>query len=347
MKDREVMSMNGKIPPELTDHLTQAKQLAANRLLRPNYFANVVGVGIGKKVVSDDATPTYCVRVYVVSKLDLEDLSPAATVPSSFLDVPTDIIEVGRFGRTGRRPKPAQNQGKGAEADPTPRPGSPISVKTNAPNVNQGFLGTLGALVQAGPGPNDPRYILSCNHVLAVNGRVPQDAEIVLAEFVGEEKTLADPGPFVPLQRDGSNSVDCAVARLKDLVLVLPAFPKDTLTLSLGAPIDPLLDMQVKKVGAATGPTAGKIVDVDADLYIDYSFGTFRFEHQVMIDSGSDDADFAALGDSGSLVVDTSTKRSTAMIFAASGRFAVACPLGVALEKIAAELKVPKLSVVV
>jgi hypothetical protein len=83
----------------------------------------------------------------------------------------------------------------------------------------------------------------------------------------------------------------------------------------------------VKKAGAVTGITQGKIVDIDADLYVDYSFGTFRFEHQVIIDGATENPPFATAGDSGAIVVDMATKRGTAMILAASGRFAVACPL--------------------
>src|SRR5215472_12050351 len=98
------MNMNNNISPELEKRLKDAKQLAANNLLRPNYFANIVGVGIGAKSVDAAATPTYCVRVYVLSKVDLEDLSPAAVVPSSFLDVPTDVIPVGQLGQAGPRP---------------------------------------------------------------------------------------------------------------------------------------------------------------------------------------------------------------------------------------------------
>ena len=330
------MNGNGNIPAALKDHLTQAKNLAANRLLRPNYFANVVGVGIGKKVVAGDATPTYSVRVYVISKLELGVLSPATAVPSSFLGVPTDIIEVGRFGRAGRTP----NLANGAQ---TPRPGSPISVQTNAPNVNRGFFGTLGAVVQTGDGAGDSKYILSCNHVMAVNGRVPDGAKIVLSEFVGNQQQLADPDQFVRLTSDGTNAVDCALAKLTSSSPASLTSPANTLR-SVGVPA---LDMQVEKVGAGTGSTKGTIVDVDVDLYVDYSFGTFRFENQVMIDSGSDGTDFATVGDSGSLIVDTGTGQAVAMIFAGSGRFAVACPLQAVLQQLAAKAGVPKLEVAI
>jgi hypothetical protein len=81
--------------------------------------------------------------------------------------------------------------------------------------------------------------------------------------------------------------------------------------------------MRVMKVGAVTGTTEGTVVDID----LDNSFGTFRFDNQIMIDSGSDNIQFGIQGDSGSLVVDESSNRATALIFEASGRFDVSCPL--------------------
>jgi hypothetical protein len=325
--------MNGQNTAVMAHDLKEAKEEAVKRLLNPN--GNVVGVGIGKKIKDRKETQEDCVRVYVVSKIDLNDLSPKSLVPPNFLNVPTDVIEVGRFGRKGHPPKPRE--------DTTPRPGSSIRLKTNAPNVNVGFTGTLGAVVTDGA----RQFILSCNHVLAVNGRVPKDAEIVSAEFVGTEDTIAKPGYFIGFERDGGNSVDCAVALLpKPTRKVQATFPDD-FTLSPDGPADPMPDMKVTKFGAATDRTDGRIVDTHVDLYVDYSFGTFRFNDQVMIDGGKDNGHFATAGDSGSLVIDKSTKRATAMIFAASGTFAVACPLEMVLEKLAAEIEVPKLYVVV
>jgi hypothetical protein len=99
----------------------------------------------------------------------------------------------------------------------------------------------------------------------------------------------------------------------------------------------------VYKIGAVTDYREGTIVDTAVDLYIDYSFGTFLFENQILIDGGKDpDGEddqkvFAAAGDSGSLVFD-SQKRATAMIFAASGRYAVACPIDNVLSELGKKL---------
>jgi hypothetical protein len=332
--------------------LQQAKAMAVKFLLRPN--RNIVGVGMGKKMVQGAPTQQDCVRVYVVSKLCPNNVMPDSLVPLDFLGVPTDVIPVGRFGRTGR-PQPREGT--------CSQPGSYIRVKTTAPNVNQGQRGTLGAVVTDGT----RRYILSCNHVLAVNGRVPRGAEVVSAEFVGNQPTIAEAGYFVTLQRGAANSVDCAVALLSANTDVKTAFPGG-FRLTPDVPAEPLTGMAVTKFGAVTGRTSGMIVDTDADLYMDYSFGTFLFEHQVMIDGGNDGGnhgvDFAAAGDSGSLVATTGTMAATsatsatptsatpnsaaatALIFGASGRFAVACPLGMALTSLAKMCGATRLSVV-
>jgi hypothetical protein len=313
--------------------LKQAKQEAVKQLLRPN--RNIVGIGIGKKITRNEPTSQDCVRVYVVSKICMDDLAANSAVPSQILGAPTDVIAIGRFGRTGR---PA------LRTDTTPRPGSAIRVKTLAPNVNQGQRGTLAAIVTDGV----YRYILSCNHILAVNGRVPCDAEVVSAEFVGAEQTIAKPGNFIPFARNSANSVDCALALLPTDNKVQATFPQD-FKLSTNTPADPHAEAKVTKFGAVTARTEGTIVDTDVDLYMDYSFGTFYFEHQVMIDGGWGGPYFAAAGDSGSLVVDTSTASGAAigLIFGASGRFAVACPLGAALQQLAQQLKVGNLSLVI
>jgi len=317
--------------PSTTVDLKQAKEEAVKLLLRPN--SNVVGVGIGKKVKDGKETPEDCVRVYVVSKSCPNDLSPNSLVPPTFLDVPSDVIEVGRFGRKGKQSK--------MPAYTTPQPGSPIRVNTNSPNVNAGVIGTLGAVVTDGKN----RYILSCNHILRRNGRVlEKEATVVSAVFVGEQEEIATPGQFIDLDHYGGNSVDCALALLQNAEKVQATFPDD-LKLSSSAPITPTPG-KVTKLGAVTGRTYGTIVDIDADLYIDYSFGTFLLEHQVMIDGGSDTDLFAAAGDSGSIVVDQGKGQATAIIFAASGRFAVACPLETALQQLTEKAGVSKLEVV-
>jgi hypothetical protein len=320
--------MNFNIPKELYAHLRVAKQLAANRLLRPNFFANVAGVGIGQKVIDGVATETWCIRIYVESKLDIDDVAPAYLLPASFLDVPTDIIPVGRLGRTGPAPRSAK--------PPKTGPGSPIRIESSASNVNSGAIGTFGALVF--DTNKKKTFILSCNHILAVNGRVKTDGtDTIVSANDAAAGQIATPGVYKKLERNQDNQVDCALA-LTEPYQGQPTIQK----------LDPPeLGAKVTKTGAVTGKTLGTVVDIDADFYIDYSFGTFRFTNQVVIDgqsSGNQDDVFATDGDSGSIVftdTDPDNMRAIAMVFAEAGRFAVACPLTKVFDQLEEEAKIP------
>jgi hypothetical protein len=306
------------------NNLQQARQAAANALLRPDYLHNVVGVGLGNKFTNGKDTGTLCVRVYVVSKFAKDSLVNSAVAPASFLEVPTDVIPVGRYGRPGRLENLPMDTSRIG-------PGSAIRVEANVPNVNSGSFGTLGAVVSDGSN-ND--YILSCNHVLSSNGRVFEGREILsndtrIGKFEGNRFA-------VELNRDRTNFVDCALGRLtdKNVSYDIPEeldFLKNC-KVSPAEPIPPVRGMKVAKAGAISGTTKGTIVDVDAEGFVDYSFGMFRFVNQIVIDSGDENYEFAVSGDSGSVVRDQETGAATAMIFAGAGRFALACPLPAVLK---------------
>src|ERR1700733_7910520 len=87
-------------------NLQEARLAAAKALLGPNYPNNVVGGGIGNKFTNGTDTGALCVRVYVLSKFYEDSLVTSAVVPATFLGVPTDVIQVGRYGRTGRLENP-------------------------------------------------------------------------------------------------------------------------------------------------------------------------------------------------------------------------------------------------
>jgi hypothetical protein len=264
-------------------------------------------------------------------KLDLDDIIPSVLIPPDFLGIPTDVIEVGRFGRIPQTDSPPDP----TERDPI-QPGSPIRFDTDASNVNAGAAGTLGAVVVAG----SDRYILSCNHVLSVNGRLPEGTPIVSAasiEVGTNPAVIARSAYYVPIARDQPNDVDCALARIIN-GKVQAGFPE-----KLGWPKfpsgdaygPPAVGAMVRKAGAVTGLTYGIVVDVNADFFVDYSFGTFRFANQIVIDGnipGQADDVFASEGDSGAILVDAN-QQAVGVVFAEADRFALACPLWKVLDQ--------------
>lgn len=320
--------------------LQKAKQLAIKELLSDKKPGNVVGVGIGKKSGRD------CLRFYMVTKLDqilsrdgffrksLRELDPLKIMQKQFPGIPLDFIEIGQLGRKGHTPRPDPDP----KTNPIPTPGSPIRVNTAVPNVNSGAIGTLGMAAMYGSRP----YLLSCNHILAVNGRVLEDskAEVVSAHLIGDEMSIAQPTVYyLPLDPNGGNFADCALAYIKDTNQVQPRFP-DLIGTDLSTdPVKPALGQKVKKVGAATNVSEATIVDVSADFYIDYDFGRFRLNNQVVIDSGSTKAPFALQGDSGSVVWATEKKHPVAIVVAGSGQYAVASPLTKALPLLEAKIR--------
>lgn len=327
------MSQNN-VPTD--QELKDAKAEAVKKWLHAN--GNIVGIGIGQKVKSGETTETRCIRVYVVAKFNqpdapfrVEDLSGDETIPAKVpgYDVETDVISVTRFGRDLFTPDSREDQALG--------PGSAIRVKTTAPNVDSGFMGTLGGFVADEDGNS---YILSCNHVLAVNGRVFKDPKadpvVVSAVLAGNEPAIGTPieNGYVELG-PRPNVADCAVALCLGHAEQPSGFQKSIKPENVQG--------LVHKTGAVTGYREGRIVDTAMDLYIDYSFGTFLFENQTLIDGGreldvSDETTaFAAAGDSGSLVFD-SEAQATAMVFAASGRYAVACPVETVLAELGQRL---------
>jgi hypothetical protein len=193
--------------------------------------------------------------------------------------------------------------------------------------VNCGAFGTYGAVVVD---TSDNAYILSCNHILTVNGRYKTDrAKIVSADAATGK--IATPYAYKKLDRNLANQVDCALASME-------AYEGQHI---LSKPAAPTRGAQVTKTGAFTGKTHGTIVDIDADFYIDYSFGTFHFTNQVVIDGKSNKNEndvFATDGDSGSIVF-TDTDEAVAMVFAEAGRFAVACRLTEVLKQLELELQ--------
>lgn len=316
---------------ELDPKLLKAKRKAANQLLKTGSTGNVLAVGIGQKIKDGEEKATKCIRIYVQSKLppaDLpskdDNLRASAMLPKTFEGFTTDVIEIGRFGRAGVVLKQPPQQG----------PGSPIRLDTAASNVNSRATGTWGAVVQYGAKNN---FILSCNHILSVNGRVPPGTKIVSGALCGVGMkplpiaTFPGEGYFVEIGTD-PNAVDCALARLKEA-------PANITPVKLESP---QRGTRVTKVGAASSTTHGIIVDTHADVSVDYSFGSFRFNNQILIkgivDNGQQ-TEFAVDGDSGAIVVDDVTGAPIGMVFGEAGEYAVACPLTKVLARLGETLK--------
>ena len=85
----------------------------------------------------------------------------------------------------------------------------------------------------------------------------------------------------------------------------------------------PTVAMRVHKHGRTTGYRRGRVVDVAADVNVEYDFGIARFSDQIVI-VGDVGKAFSDSGDSGSLIVDRGTGRATGLLFAGSKSHTIA-----------------------
>jgi hypothetical protein len=288
---------------------------------------NVVGIGIGHKLVNGKSTGHHSIRFYVERKIDKRLIPKNFLLPKRVGNVGTDVIETGRFVVL----QPPQRR----HMRPV-RPGCSIGCQPKSGHL---MAATLGAIVAK----DGKHYVLSNNHVLANENKLPIGSPIFQPGLrdknaPGKDR-IAKLSHFIRLKIHGSNEVDCAIAllarKIKWNAAVLPRVKK----LRSGIPISAAVNMAVEKVGRETGYTTGKIEDVSVTIKVDYGSGTLRFIDQILISADGKKKPFCGGGDSGSLVVDRKSKRPVGLLFGgATGRFAVANHVSDVLQHLGATI---------
>ncbi len=309
------------------------------RLLR---LKNVVGVGVGKKVVGGEVTDELCVTVFVRKKEPLEALEERDVVPGKVDAVKTDVIQTGEFiayARTDRlRPCP---------------PGMSIGH----PQVT---AGTFGCVVLDDQGR---QVILSNNHVLAnsndarlgdailqpgrIDGGTLEDAIGRLHRF---KQIHFDDGPSpCPAARTTSTLLNALAGllgrrsrlratlpvpehNLVDAAIGLPDRTEDIESgiLDIGEPTgveEAFIGMEVTKSGRTTGTTVGRVTQINATVRVSYGPGRMAtFEDQLVIMNG----EFSAPGDSGSAIctVEETGPKLVGLLFAGGESATIANSMG-------------------
>jgi hypothetical protein len=312
------------IPQSLLDakNSAVADYLAPGAADRPMAFAartdprhNVVGVGLGRKIVKGRLTAQRCVRFYVEKKVPRESVPKDFMLPAKIKGVPTDVIETGLFrafagaAKERSRMRPA-------------RPGCSIGFAFSGAEAGNVMAGTFGAVVEAG----GKRFILSNNHVLANQNALPIGSTIyqpgLLDKNAPASDAIAKLSKFIPLAAGHANQVDCAIAEVAEDKLVSSSVLPKVGKLKSGQPLAAAVSMKVEKTGRTTGYTAGVIHDVSASVKVGYDIGTLTFSDQIIIFGGS--ASFSDAGDSGSLIVDQAAKRPVGLLFGGSTAYTIA-----------------------
>jgi S1-C subfamily serine protease len=285
---------------------------------------NVVGIGVGEKLVNGEHTGTLAVKFLVKIKYRESDIEGRHRLPKSIEGLPVDVDEAGIFraftaaaARASARPV--------AVAMPNPRtrirPAQPgCSVGFRFPGDQFVMAGTFGAVVTDGT----DRFILSNNHVLADENRLALGSPIFQPGLLDGGKVstdqVAELTRFVPVQASAFNQVDCAIARVLRSDLVSNAI------LFIGPPQGTAAaqrDMVVHKFGRTTGYQAGRVTSVNTDVKIRYDMGEVAFRRQIIVE-GLKGQPFSAQGDSGSLILERQSQRAIGLLFGGSPSHTIA-----------------------
>lgn len=285
---------------------------------------NVVGVGVGTKFSAGKETTTTCVRFYVGQKIGKGALSAKDLLPTEIDGIPTDVIVTGKFRMLDTA---ADNKKRRRPV----RPGTSIGFQFPPPKDGFVMAGTFGAVVTK----SGKRFILSNNHVLAENGLIALGASIFQPGLLDGGNTATDEvaklTKFIAIKGTGFNKVDCAIAELLATTSVNPHPMPKVGALSSASPITAAVGMDVEKTGRTTGYTRGAVFDVSADVNVGYEDKngnpfTASFDNQIIVTSSP--GVFSAAGDSGSLIVDRSSKRATGLLFAGSASHTIGNHIG-------------------
>ena len=280
---------------------------------RPKH--NVVGIGVGYKVSSGKRSTRHCVRFYVEKKLPKGAIPDEFMLPAKIGGALTDVVETGRFRATAGQPKEQQRRRPAL-------PGCSVGFAFSGAQAGNLMAGTFGAVVSK----EGKQFILSNNHVLANENALPIGSAIFQPGLLD----LDDPGPdqiakltdFVKLQTAQPNKVDCAIAEIRDKKLVSARVMPKVGKLKSGQPVTAAVGMGVEKTGRTTSFTTGRIVDVSANIKVNYDIGLVAFADQILIVGNK--GQFSDAGDSGSLIVETKSKRPVALLFAGSDTHTIA-----------------------
>jgi hypothetical protein len=279
----------------------------------PKY--NVVGVGVGRKIVSGRPIAQHSVRFYVEKKIPKYAIPEEHLLPRRVRGVLTDVIEAGRFYALAG---PASEQARVRPA----RPGCSIGFAFTGRSAGNVMAGTFGAVVKA----DNKTFILSNNHVLANQNNLPMGSPIYQPGLLDKDTPTSDAiaklSKFIRLVKSRPNQVDCAIAEVRDHGLVSPIVMSKVGKLKSGLPVAAALSMKVEKTGRTTGYTSGAIQDISANVKVRYNVGPLIFSDQIIV--VGEVSSFSNPGDSGSLIVERSTKRPVGLLFGGSTGYSIA-----------------------
>ncbi|MFE0100606.1 hypothetical protein [Streptomyces sp. NPDC059009] len=312
---------------------------------------DTVHVSIGIREVGDDVTDEYVFKVYVAEKVPAGRLTPERLVPDVVDGVRTDVCEV-LTGVTCT----------GVQTVAEPRAAAVDRPLIGGTKICNGFLGrdpdnpnnpnpvlsagTLGIVV--GRSSDRKPFILTNTHVVQAFGGGAKGAPVYQPEPVDAHYS-GGPLPWKPTSAGNNvavvdltaftHQVDAAIAQIvptagccatgAKYTLLIKGLNADGTSGGVTGSMTPLANMEVVKVGVATGRVEGRIVDPDAsfkiilpDGHTEWEFnGQLKIRGHVNVPPGSDPTGaaaklFADNRDSGSVIVEMTSRRVVGLLHA-------------------------------
>ncbi len=313
-------------------------------------LTNVHATGVGIRVRRGVIVPEdFVIKVYVFEKLALESATPALTQNFNGIEIDVEALPVQMAAARGTvraRGVPRTQKAGRTAATLTASTGNrdrirPIPGGVSISPLGARYVGTVGCFVRAVSAGAEQLFALSNNHVLADANNLPTGTVIVQA---GPETAATNPADsfatlsnFLPLQFPAgrfdrrTNQFDAAIAQVTDANLIarsqILGIANYSLNLTSAVP-----GMPVTKSGRTTGVTTGTVTATHVNgLQINY--GTQASPRIAIFDDaiqalGDDGRPFSLPGDSGSVILEKSSGRPIALLFAGDGRSTTACDLG-------------------
>jgi hypothetical protein len=257
----------------------------------PDILANLVAIGVAEKrsdrVLQDHPAITF----YVKEKVPRSMLTRRMTLPRTIDGLTCDVVACGRT-------RPALGEPPGSTMIDPPGPGAQIQV----PGANPG---TLGAIIRDG---NGNACLISNCHVLSGDLASGVGMPVFQPQLsaIGSRE-IATVTQVIPLRDQHTNWADVAIARLT--AEASAEIPSVGFLTGVGEPED---GMPVVKYGFRTGLQEAFLESIDTDFQQAYGLRNMRFkEVHVYLGDG-----FADLGDSGSVIVDATTRQAVGLFFA-------------------------------
>jgi hypothetical protein len=307
--------------------------------LTPEPRFNVVGVGIGAKLVKGRPTADLSVTLLVRRKFPKAELTEPFRLPQKVNGFPTDVVETGAFSLHAHNPPSVNPRGSCRPV----QPGCSIGPGHQSKGPQLAMAGTLGLIVKRKKAA--ALCLLSAAHVLTEMGQY-QKKGIEVYQPSWFDTTHPAPDRVADLQewrlwREHKKvTVDAAIALFHANVGVSGSVLHIGQLSGYGAP---RVRMKVEKFGRATTHKTGRIAFTDTDVPIDIGDGSSRiYRNQIIIHGDNLDL-FSAAGDSGAAVVASSSRKVVALLLGGvdagrTGSYSFATPISVILDFLGVDL---------